>query len=66
LKAKDLKDKTWYYCSANTGGKCSGQYCRHKPSDCEGKAHTFIQEKKGKPGSEQNDQKIKLDKAYEG
>jgi hypothetical protein len=41
------------------------QYGRHKPSDCERKAHTFIREKKGKSDSEQNDQKIKLDKAYE-
>ncbi len=64
-KPKTWNDKTWYYCSAKTGGKCSGQYRRHKPSDCEGKAHTFTRDKKTKPDSEKTDRKIKLDKAYE-
>ena len=26
------------YCHPDTGGKCDGEYCRHKPSQCEGKA----------------------------
>eukprot|EP00980_Cylindrotheca_fusiformis_P001364 scaffold341_cov67-Cylindrotheca_fusiformis.AAC.3 len=26
----------WYWCSKKTGGKCSGQYRAHKPSQCKG------------------------------
>jgi hypothetical protein len=28
---KKWNEKTWYYCSAKTGGKCNGQY-RHQPT----------------------------------
>ena len=28
----------WWYCHPDTGGKCDGQYRRHKPADCEGRA----------------------------
>ena len=31
----------WWYCGKETGGKCDGQYHHHKPSECEGKVHTF-------------------------
>ena len=27
-----------WYCHPDTGGKCDGQYRRHKPKDCEGKS----------------------------
>jgi hypothetical protein len=65
-KPKLWGDKTWYYCSPKTGGKCNGQYRCHKPSDCEGKAHIFNGDKKIKPETEQKDEKrkLKLAKAY--
>ena len=28
----------WYWCSKETGGKCEGQWVRHPPESCEGKA----------------------------
>jgi len=31
----------WYFCHPDTGGKCDGVYRRHKPADCEGRAHSF-------------------------
>jgi hypothetical protein len=40
-KPKTWKDKLWYCSGPNIGGKCDGQYRRHKPADCEGKAHHF-------------------------
>jgi hypothetical protein len=45
-KPKIWKDKLWYYCSPKTGGKCDRQYHRHRPSECEGKAHIFNGDKK--------------------
>ena len=70
-KPRMYKDKQWYYCSSKTGGKCSGVYCRHKPSQCEGKAHKFVTfsgDSKGSPdkrksNAKDNDRKIKLAKA---
>ena len=32
----------WYYCHKDTGGKCDGRWRQHKPSQCRGKAHQFI------------------------
>jgi hypothetical protein len=40
-KPKVWKGKDWYWCSPKTGGKCTGQHRRHKPSVCEGKAFIF-------------------------
>ena len=32
----------WYYCDKDTGRKCDGRWRQHKPSQCKGKAHQFI------------------------
>jgi hypothetical protein len=66
-KPKEWNGKTWYYCSPKTGGKCSGAYRIHKPSQCEGKAHKF-EPKEAKRKAETSDnaaRKLKLAKAYE-
>ena len=31
-----IDGKEWYWCSKETGGKCNGVLCRHKPSECKG------------------------------
>jgi hypothetical protein len=66
-KPKMCDDKPWYYCSKKTGRKCDGQYRRHKPTDCEGRAHKFEpREKAAKPEKEaNNEQKLKLAKSYQ-
>ncbi len=67
-KPRMFNSKQWYFCSKKTGGKCNRQYRRHKPSDCEGKAHTFVpNDKKRKPSEEaiNKERKLKLAKAYE-
>ena len=38
LKPRKWNGKDWWYCHPETGGKCNGEYRRHKPSQCEGKA----------------------------
>ena len=45
-----------------------GQYRRHKPSDCEGKAHAFVPKEKNKTEDKDKgneERKLKLAKAYE-
>ena len=37
-KPRVWNGKDWWYCHPDTGGKCEGEYRRHKPSQCEGKA----------------------------
>jgi len=66
-KPKMFNGKAWYYCGKKTGGKCDGQYRRHKPSDCEGKAHAFVpkEKKKTEENGNQDERKLKLAKAYE-
>lgn len=70
-KPKIWNDKSWYFCSPKTGGKCDGQYRRHKPSDCEGKAHKFVPKtghdnKRKAPDDKSNEEKkLKLAKAYQ-
>ena len=39
---KTWKNKSWYFCRTKTEGKCDGQYRRHKPANCFGKAHNFV------------------------
>jgi hypothetical protein len=39
-KPVTIDGKKWYWCSSETGGKCSGLLRRHKPEECEGKANT--------------------------
>jgi hypothetical protein len=48
-KPKSWKGKDWWWCSPKTGGKCTGQHRRHKPSECEGKAFKFPTTNTGKP-----------------
>ena len=38
----------WYYCHKDTGGKCDGRWRQHKPSQCKGKAHQFVDNKNQK------------------
>jgi len=37
-KPRKWNGKEWWFCHPDTGGKCDGEYRRHKPSQCEGKA----------------------------
>ena len=56
-KPKKWNGKDWWYCGAETGGKCNGEYRRHKPSECKGRSfkrdggttgkHSQSQQKKG-------------------
>lgn len=39
-------NRTWHWCSEATGGKCNGVWRCHKPSECEGKAHKFVNKRK--------------------
>jgi hypothetical protein len=70
-KPKIWKDKSWYYCSPKTGGKCDGQYHCHKAADCEGKAHKFVpntgKDNKHKANGDTpiEERKLKLAKAYQ-
>ena len=67
-KPKFWNNRNWYWCSPKTGGKCSGNYRAHKPTECEGKAHVFDSTKKRKPESnksDKNERTLKLAKAYE-
>ena len=70
-KPKMWNDKSWYFCSPKTGGKCDGQYRRHKPTDCEGKAHKFVpksgnyNKRKASDDKSSEDKKLKLAKAYQ-
>jgi hypothetical protein len=70
-KPRMWNDKSWYYCCPKTGGKCDGQYRRHKPADCEGKAHKFVprtgadNKRKASDDKPSDDKKLKLAKAYQ-
>ena len=37
-KPRQWNGSDWWYCHPETGGKCDGQYRRHKPSQCKGRA----------------------------
>ena len=37
-KPRKWNGKDWWFCSNETGGRCNGEYRRHKPSECRGKA----------------------------
>ena len=41
-----IDGKPWYWCSPETGGKCSGALRRHKPQDCKGMAKNSTKSKK--------------------
>ena len=54
----------WYWCSKETGGKCEGQWDRHPPASCEGKAFQGSNKKgtrKDAPKQEKTEKKIKRD-----
>jgi hypothetical protein len=63
-KSKVWNNKTWWFCSPKTGGKCDGKYCIHKSSECEGKVHVFNIDKKHKSQELTRERKLKLAKAY--
>ena len=37
-KPRKWNGKDWWYCGTETGGKCDGEYRRHKPTECKGRA----------------------------
>lgn len=50
LKPKEWNGKRWWYCHPETGGKCDGEYRRHEPKDCQGKA--FMGKRRKSPSRE--------------
>lgn len=63
LKPKYYKNKAWWWCSPETGGKCNGHYRVHKPSEC--KADKFNARAKEKQLEKKEEAKLKLSKALE-
>jgi hypothetical protein len=59
-KPKMWKDRPWYYCHEDTGGKCDGVWRAHMPSKCEGRAHVV----KFKEDKKEDKRKVKLAQAY--
>ena len=55
-KPRKWNGKDWWYCGNETGGKCDGEYRRHKPQDCRGNA--FKKSKSEKKPSEGAKQRI--------
>ena len=45
---KTVREKKCHWCSSETGGKCEGVWCHHKPSECKGKPFSFDQNDKRK------------------
>ena len=50
-KPRKWNGKDWWYCGRESGGKCDGEYRRHKPAECRGKAF------KREGGKKNNDSK---------
>ena len=46
LKPKEWNGKKWWFCHPDTGGKCDGEYRRHEPKDCQGRAFKGKRHKK--------------------
>ena len=44
-KPREWNGKEWWFCGKETGGKCNGEYRRHKPSECKGKAFMMTRKK---------------------
>ena len=55
-KSREFNGKQWWYCSHETGGKCSGLYRLHKPSECKGTARN------NKKADESPKKKVRFDK----
>ena len=53
-----INGDSWWWCSPETGGKCTGVLRKHKPSDCKGWA--YLKDKKA------NDKKDSADKKEDG
>ena len=70
-KPRMHRNKAWYWCSLETGGKCSGAWHRHKPSMCKGWAPVQIKQRKAddlppSDGPVTGDKmKLKLNQAYQ-
>ena len=66
-KPRKWNAKDWWYCSHETGGKCDGEYRRHKPSDCQGRAFKGPKEKKKtearKSSARNEDRSLKVSEA---
>jgi hypothetical protein len=56
------KGAPWYYCCQETGGKCGGQWRKHKPTDCKGISKRE-QERTANEGS--SNKKLKIMKALQ-
>lgn len=54
-KPRKWNGNEWWYCHPDTGGKCNGQYRRHKPADCEGRAFRGRFGNSKRPSKETND-----------
>ena len=54
-KPKNWNGKRWWYCHPDTGGKCDGEYRRHEPKDCQGKAFKGKRRKKTPRGDNKVD-----------
>ena len=59
-KPRMWNNKQWWFCHPDTGGKCDGEYRRHKPSECEGKS--FLTKNKKAPPKNQ-EKKLKIAEA---
>ena len=66
-KSRQWKDKPWYYCCPETGGKCSGNWRVHKPAECEGRSFTFKDKNENNTPStpKTKGRALKLAKAFE-
>jgi hypothetical protein len=56
------KGTPWYFCCQETCGKCGGQWCKHKPTDCKGISKPE-QERTANEGS--SNKKLKIMKALQ-
>lgn len=62
-KPKTHKGKLWWYCLPETGGKCNGEYRRHKPLESKGTAR-MKEEKNLKDQKGPKPKRLKLAQAY--
>lgn len=53
FKPKEWNGKKWWFCHPDTGGKCNGEYRRHEPKECQGRA--FKGKKYRKSSNEENE-----------
>jgi hypothetical protein len=62
-KSKVWNDRTWYFCSKETGGKCEGKWRCHLPTKCQGKEFKYPSKNpapKGDDDGNDNQSKKKL------